>query len=109
MNETQESQLISVAKQELIQESGAEALLLQIRPQWQAKNLIQRVSRLLAVDPSSACQRIFNAAVYDLKEKIVVAGLDIAADAANQYRMPPITKPEEIGRASCRERVFRSV
>lgn len=96
MNETQEIQLISVANQELIQESGAEALLLQIRPQWQAKNLIQRVSRLLAVDPSSACQRIFNAAVYDLKEKIVVAGLDIAADAANQYRMPPITKPEDV-------------
>lgn len=96
MSENHETQLISAANQELIHESGAEALLQQIRPQWQAKNLIQRVSRLLAVDPSSACQRIFNAAVYDLKEKIVVAGLDIAADAAKQYRMPPITKPEDV-------------
>lgn len=96
MCKSKEIQLIPAANQEIIKESGVEALLQQIRPQWQAKNLIQRVNRLLAADPSSACQRIFNAAIHDLKEKIVVAGLDIAADAARQYHMPPITKPEDV-------------
>ena len=47
-----EHELIPAANQEIIRESGAELLLQQIRPQWKAKNLIQRVNRLLAVDPT---------------------------------------------------------
>src|SRR5690606_22502220 len=82
--------------QEIIEASGVNTLLAQVRPHWQAKNLIQRVNRLLEVDPSSACQRIFNAAIHDLKEKIVVAGLDIAGEAAKQYRLPPVQKPEDV-------------
>ncbi len=90
------NELIPAVNQEIIEASGVNELLLQIRPQWQAKNLIQRVSRILPIDPSSACQRMFNAAIHDLREKIIVAGLDIAKEAANQYKLPPITKAEDV-------------
>lgn len=76
--------------------SGMKLLLSQIRPAWKSKRLIERVEALMSVDPSSACQRIFNAAIHDLKEKIVVAGLDIAAQAAVENKMPAITKAEDI-------------
>lgn len=87
------SQLIST-----IQEAGVPSLLQAIRPQWQAKNLIERVRRLLPVDPSSACQRLFNAAIHDLKEKIVLAGIDLASEAAKQAQpsLPPVNKPEDV-------------
>ncbi len=88
--------LVPAANQEIIEASGVNDLLSQIRPQWQAKNLIQRVNRILPVDPSSACQRVFNAAIHDLKEKIVIAGMDIAIEAAKQYKLPPISKPEDV-------------
>lgn len=71
-------------------------LLTRIRPQWQAKSLIERVNRLIHVDPSSACQRLFNAAIHDLREKIVIAGVDIAREAAEQYKLPPISKEEDV-------------
>lgn len=90
------NELIPAANQEIIEASGVNDLLLQIRPQWQAKNLIQRVNRILPIDPSSACQRMFNASIHDLREKIVVAGLDIAKEAASQYKLPAITKAEDI-------------
>lgn len=93
---TDEMGLIPAANLEIIEASGVNALLSQIRPQWQAKDLIQRVSRILPVDPSSACQRVFNAAIHDLREKIVVAGIDIAIEAAKQYKLPPISKPEDV-------------
>ena len=80
---------------QIIQDSGAE-LLEQIRPYWKAKKLITRVKALLPVDPSSACQRIFNAAIHDLKEKIVLAGLDIAKEAAESNGLPTISKAEDI-------------
>jgi hypothetical protein len=67
---------------EVVAASDVPALTDQIRPQWQAKGLIERVRRLLRVDPSSACQRLLNAAVADLREKVKIAGLDIAKDAA---------------------------
>jgi hypothetical protein len=51
---------------------------------------------LLTVDPSSACQRLLNAAVADLREKIKVAGLDIAKDAAAAYKLPPVDRPEDV-------------
>lgn len=93
---TDDYQLIPAANKELIEASGAPALLQRIRPEWQAKDLIQRVARLMPVDPSSACQRIFNACIHDLKQKIVVAGLDIAAEAARQHKLPSVAKPEDI-------------
>jgi len=98
MNEdyNDDSAIIPSANQELIERSGVGSLLAQIRPQWQAKDLIQRVIRLLPIDPSSACQRLFNASIHDLREKIVIAGIDIAAEAARQNKLPPVTKPEDI-------------
>src|ERR1043166_83310 len=73
-----------------------QGLMPRVRPEWQAKSLIQRVQRLLPTDPSSACQRLLNAAVHDLREKVVIAGLDIAQQAANQAKLPPVTKSEDV-------------
>lgn len=81
---------------EPISKSGIETLLDGIRPVWKGKNLIQRVTRLLPIDPSSACQRLFNAAVHDLKEKILIVGVDVANDTATKYKLPPISKEEDI-------------
>jgi hypothetical protein len=81
---------------ELVQATGVLALLEKIRPQWQSKSLIDRVRRLLDVDPSSACQRLLNAAIHDLREKVVIAGVDIATEAAAQYKLPPISKGEDV-------------
>lgn len=90
--------LVPSVNAEIIEASGANAILQKIRSDWKAKNLISRVSRILPVDPSSACQRIFNASIHDLKEKIIVAGLDIAAEAARQNKLPSISKDEDIER-----------
>lgn len=91
-----DKELIPSPNTELIRASEAPDLLKQIRPAWQAKNLIARVQKLLFVDPSSACQRIFNAAIHDLREKATIAGVDIAKQAAKQYKLPPIERPEDI-------------
>jgi hypothetical protein len=80
----------------LVNASSVPGLLDKIRPQWKGKSLIDRVRRLLQADPSSACQRILNAALHDLREKIKVAGLDIAAEAASQHRLPPVNGPDDI-------------
>lgn len=80
----------------LAEQSGVQQLLDKVRPHWKAKQLIQRVERLITVDPSSACQRIFNAAIHDLKEKIVLAGLDIAKEAAEANRYPEVSKAEHV-------------
>lgn len=94
-----------MAKQELVPTtttakmvvaSGVDSLLSQIRPEWQAKALITRVKALLGVDPSSACQRLLNAAIHDLREKIVIAGLDVAQEAAGLNGLPQARKPEDI-------------
>lgn len=81
---------------ELIEASGIGNLMDQIRPEWQAKNLIKRVGRLVPIDPSSACQRLFNASIHDLKKKIIIAGLDIAQEAAKQHKLPLLSKSEDI-------------
>ena len=67
-------------RNQIVDASGAPALLDRIRATWKARSLIERVQRLLPVDAGSACQRLFNAAVQDLREKIVTAGIDIAQD-----------------------------
>ena len=78
------------------QPTSIDSFLQQIRPQWQAKSLIERVQRLLPVDSSSACQRLLNAAFHDLREKIVLAGLDIAKQAAELHGLPTIAKAEDV-------------
>lgn len=90
------NELIPVTNGAIQRAPDIPTLLDQIRPQWQARNLIDRVRRLIPVDPSSACQRIFNAAIHDLREKIVIAGVDIATEAANQHRLPPVSREEDI-------------
>ena len=62
--------------------SQVNVYLAKIRPEWQAKNLIERVRLLIPVDASSACQRLLNAAFHDLKRKVQIVGTDLAADAA---------------------------
>ncbi|MFF4918927.1 hypothetical protein [Streptomyces tendae] len=73
-------------------------LMERIRPDWQAKNLIERVRRILPVDPSSACQRLFNAAVRDLKDKVLIVGVGIAGEAARagNPKLPPIQNTEDV-------------
>lgn len=88
--------LIPAPQVELVKASNVPAFLEKIRPQWQAKSLIKRVQVLLEVDPSSACQRLLNASIHDLKEKVVIAGVDIAAEAAKQHKLPPVTNAEDI-------------
>lgn len=90
------NELVPSPAVEMVRDANVPALLGKIRAQWQARSLISRVHRLLEVDPSSACQRLFNAAMHDLKEKVVIAGSDIAAEAAKQNKLPPITSSEDI-------------
>ena len=85
-----------VTADELVTDSGLDGLLSKIRKEWQAKSLILRVTRLLPVDPSSACQRILNAALHDLREKIVIAGIDIAKEATSEHKLPSVTKAEDV-------------
>jgi hypothetical protein len=70
--------------------------LSRIRPSWQAKQLVQRTMKILPVDPSSACQRIFNASIHDLREKIIMAGIDIAQEAAKTYKLPTILSEDDV-------------
>lgn len=93
---SEKSHIAVKAETELVAAPPMDQLLAQIRPEWQAKSLIQRVKFLLPVDPSSACQRLLNAAIHDLRKKIVMAGLDLAADAAKANRLPPVTKSEDV-------------
>ena len=82
MEQQQEEYALIPKVQNVISKSGIQNLLDEIRPVWKGKNLIQRVERLLPVDASSACQRLFNAAIHDLKEKIIVIGVDLAKEVA---------------------------
>jgi len=81
---------------DVVASSEVPSLMDAIRLQWQAKGLIERVRRLLPVDPSSACQRLFNAAVADLREKVKIAGIDIAKEAAADFKLPPIDRADDI-------------
>jgi hypothetical protein len=81
---------------DVVATSDVPALMGLIRPQWQAKGLIERVRRLLPVDPSSACQRLLNAAVADLRDKVKIAGLDIAKEAAAAHRLPPVDRADDV-------------
>lgn len=91
-----DSEVVPLPSVDLVQTTEVPQLLNEIRPAWKAKNLITRVHKLLGVDPSSACQRLFNAAIHDLREKIIIAGVDIASEAAKQNKLPPITRAEDI-------------
>ena len=89
-------ELVPTTSAQMVMASGVDVLLAQIRAEWQVKSLIARVKTLLPVDPSSACQRLLNAAIHDLREKIVIAGLDVAQDAASMNKLPPASKAEDV-------------
>lgn len=91
-----EQSLAPSPRGQIVAPSGVDQLLAKIRPHWQAKSLIDRVRRLLPHDPSSACQRLLSAAVQDLREKILIAGLDIGRQAAVEHHMPQINRKEDI-------------
>jgi hypothetical protein len=88
---------VVVTTQEEVSPASIKGMLDAIRPVWKGKGLIKRVERLLPVDPGSACQRLFNAAVYDLREKIVTIGIDIAKEVARNYRLPVIETKRNFG------------
>ncbi len=75
---------------------GVDELLQQIRPECRKRKLLKRVRLLLDVDPGSACQKMFNAAIHDLRSKLIIAGIDIAKEAADIHKLPPVTKAEDI-------------
>ncbi|MGI6294470.1 MAG: hypothetical protein ACOX3G_00090 [Armatimonadota bacterium] len=85
---------------ELMQTTDVPSIMEKIRPVWRVKSLVERTRRLMRVDPSSACQRIFNAAIHDLREKVVIAGLDIAKQAAAQNKLPQVERPDDVERYS---------
>ncbi|MCW5758045.1 MAG: hypothetical protein KIT54_12480 [Phycisphaeraceae bacterium] len=76
--------------------NAADAMLAAIRPHWVEKRLIERTKSLLPVDPSSACQRLFNAAIHDLRDKIVLSGIDIASTVAADRKMPSIRDRDDV-------------
>jgi hypothetical protein len=88
--------IIPSPQAQIVASSEVPQLLQSIRPQWQAKNLINRVKLLVNVDPSSACQRLFNATIHDLREKVIIAGIDIANEAAKAHKMSHIEKNEDV-------------
>jgi len=88
--------VVSSTAGRMVAASGAGDLLDEIRAEWRAKDLITRVERLLPVDPSSACQRLLNAAIHDLRDKIIIAGLDVASAAADQHKLPSIKKADDV-------------
>ena len=61
-----------------------------IRPEWRDRRLVERVQKLLPVDPSSAAQRLLNAAFHDLRSKVRVLGVDLADEVARLYKLPPV-------------------
>lgn len=93
--EEEKYELVQQPKQEITKYAVSE-LLNSIRPLWKGRKLIQRVELLLPVDPSSACQRLFNASIHDLKEKIIVLGADLAKEVANNYRLPVVNNDDDI-------------
>lgn len=93
--EEEKFEIVQIPKSEITNQTIFDSLN-SIRPIWKGKKLIQRVAALLPVDPSSACQRLFNAAIHDLKEKIVVMGADLAKDIANNYKLPIVNSDDDI-------------
>jgi hypothetical protein len=91
-----EYSLVPREQYELAKSNIVNLWLEQIRPVWKARTLIGRVRQLIPVDLSSACQRLLNAAIHDLREKVITAGIDIAQQVAKENRLPPIERAEDV-------------
>jgi hypothetical protein len=99
----EDQQLVPLPKPALQKISGFDQMLQEIRPVWQGRSLIERVRKILPHDSSSACQRLFNAAIHDLREKIVIAGLDLAREAAKTFKLPNVETAEDIDEYSTKK------
>jgi len=93
---TDEYSLVPKEQYELTKKNIVDYWLEQIRPLWKARTLIDRVRQLIPVDLSSACQRLLNAAIHDLREKVITAGIDIAQQVAKDNKLPPIERVENV-------------
>lgn len=93
---TNEYSLVPKEQYELTKKNIVDFWLEQIRPVWKARTLIDRVRQLIPVDLSSACQRLLNAAIHDLREKVITAGIDIAQQVAKENKLPPIEQTEDV-------------
>jgi hypothetical protein len=95
--ENNEHEIVSIENNVVeIKKRGVETLLSIIRAEWQARPLIERVRKLIDIDPGSACQRLFNATIQDLRHKILAAGIDIAQEVAKRYKLPPVNNQEDV-------------
>ena len=65
-------------------------------PTWTDRNLVSRIEHLLKVDPSSACQRLFNATIQDLREKIL--GLEVENPCKTDFdlNLSPIVEKQRL-------------
>lgn len=94
--ERKETDLIPSESQVPAELSTAEHYLARIRPEWQTTPLVRRVTCLLPIDPSSACQRLLNAAGHDLRSKVRYLGLDLAQDVAQTFGLPQVNNDEDL-------------
>ncbi|MFC1862644.1 PAS domain S-box protein [Thermodesulfobacteriota bacterium] len=67
-----------------------------IRPSWKTRNLVSRVERLFDIDLNSACQRLFNAAIQDLREKILLTGVESIHKTTTLHDLPPISNDQSL-------------
>ncbi|MCG8585866.1 MAG: hypothetical protein MI757_14255, partial [Pirellulales bacterium] len=96
MKDKPDSGVLVAVETATVPSTAVGGLLNSIRPHWRARSLIERVEKLLPVDASSACQRLLNAAFHDLREKVCLAGIDIAQQAATLHKLPSIVKAEDV-------------
>jgi hypothetical protein len=77
--------------------SGKVSLLMtQVRPQWHAKGLVEQVRFHFPIDPSGACRWLLSATIEDLREKVIIASVDIAGETAIAHRLPLVDKPNDV-------------
>jgi len=88
--------VLKLKEENLIIESKVVHLFDDVREIWKDRNIIKRSLLLLKVDPSSACQRIFNAAIFDLKEKLILLGIDLIKTAVRIHKMEEINTTDDI-------------
>lgn len=76
--------------------SMIEAYMGELRPRWSEGRLIEKVRNLMAADIGAACQKLLNVVFQDLREKVQVAGLDLASEAAKIHALPQCKTLEEL-------------
>ncbi len=83
-------------EENLIIESKVSHLFDFIRESWKGRGLIERSIILLKVDPSSACQRMFNATISDLREKLILVGIDVVKSVTEIYKLEKVITDNDI-------------